>query len=134
MRGLRGGAAARGCVLPSTAWPLRLPRLARPCSHAQAPRSAAAPPGYLLSEQAAHLKQDNALVRQQLRAVAAERDSLKEDIAQLRDSKHQSDKGWRAAEARCAELEAELAFFRAANARAITDRCGAAGAVPPAVL
>ncbi|GBF88291.1 hypothetical protein Rsub_01003 [Raphidocelis subcapitata] len=84
--------------------------------------AAAAAAGYLISDQSAALRNDNALLRQQLRSLAAERDSLGEDISQLRASKVQSDRGWRDALARAAELEGELGYYRASNARAITDR------------
>jgi len=99
--------------------------LTRIITNTRQPRTPATPPtpGYLVSQGASSLKQDNALLRQQLKALAAERDNLREDIAQFRDSKHQSDKGWKEAQARAGELEKELLYYRASNARAITARC-----------
>ncbi|KAI8474273.1 MAG: hypothetical protein J3K34DRAFT_391283 [Monoraphidium minutum] len=90
--------------------------------------------GYLLSEQAASLKQDVAQLRQQLRAVTAERDGLLEDMSGMRracmgDSKHQSDKACRDAQTRAGELEEQLSYFQASASRAITDRDAARAAL-----
>lgn len=121
----RGAPAASPPSSPAAGPPPRpgQPRpLTSPAPAPRAPSTAAAAAGYLISDQSAALRNDNALLRQQLRALGAERDSLGEDISQLRASKVQSDRGWRDALARAAELEGELGYYRSSNARAITDR------------
>jgi hypothetical protein len=61
-------------------------------------------------------------MRPQLDAVSAERDSLREDLLQHRASKRTVDKQWRLEAEKSERLEAELGFYQAQSARALSDR------------
>ncbi len=60
--------------------------------------------------------------KSQLEAVTEERDNLREDLRGYRDSKRQSDNGWRAEKQKVQALEKELSFYQTHSTKAFADR------------
>lgn len=76
----------------------------------------------VLSERIYANEQEISKTRSQLEAVTEERDNLREDLRGYRDSKRQSDSGWRAEKQRVQALEKELAFYQTHSTKAFADR------------
>ena len=76
----------------------------------------------VLSERIYANEQEISKTRSQLEAVTEERDHLREDLKGYRDSKRQSDNGWRAEKQRVQALEKELAFYQTHSTKAFADR------------
>lgn len=76
----------------------------------------------VLSERIYANEQEISKTRSQLEAVTEERDHLREDLKGYRDTKRQSDNGWRAEKQRVQALEKELAFYQTHSTKAFADR------------
>lgn len=76
----------------------------------------------VLSERIYANEQEISKTRSQLEAVTEERDNLREDVRGHRDSKRQSDNGWRAEKQKVQALEKELAFYQTHSTKAFADR------------
>ena len=76
----------------------------------------------VLSERIYANEQEISKTRSQLEAVTEERDNLREDARGHRDSKRQSDNGWRAEKQKVQALEKELAFYQTHSTKAFADR------------
>ena len=76
----------------------------------------------VLSERIYANEKEISRTRSQLEAVTEERDNLREDLRGHRDSKRQSDNGWRAEKQRVQALEKELAFYQTHSTKAFADR------------
>lgn len=76
----------------------------------------------VLSERIYANEQEISKTRSRLEAVTEERDHLREDLKGYRDTKRQSDNGWRAEKQRVQALEKELAFYQTHSTKAFADR------------
>lgn len=76
----------------------------------------------VLSERIYSNEQEISKTRSQLEAVTEERDNLREDLRGYRDSKRQSDNGWRAEKQKVQALEKELSFYQTHSTKAFADR------------
>lgn len=76
----------------------------------------------VLSERIYANEQEISKTRSQLEAVTEERDHLREDLKGYRDTKRQSDNGWRAEKQKVQALEKELAFYQTHSTKAFADR------------
>lgn len=76
----------------------------------------------VLSERIYANEQEISKTRSQLEAVTEERDNLREDLRGYRDTKRQSDNGWRAEKQKVLALEKELAFYQTHSTKAFADR------------
>ncbi|KAL0052909.1 hypothetical protein WJX82_009775 [Trebouxia sp. C0006] len=76
----------------------------------------------VLSERIYSNEQEISKTRSHLEAVTEERDNLREDLRGYRDSKRQSDNGWRAEKQKVQALEKELSFYQTHSTKAFADR------------
>mmetsp|Transcript_38750 Transcript_38750/g.109569 ORF Transcript_38750/g.109569 Transcript_38750/m.109569 type:complete len:363 (-) Transcript_38750:205-1293(-) len=76
----------------------------------------------VVSERIYSAETQMAKARSDLHAVTAERDSLREDIAQMRRAKGTSDSTWRTERARADKLEKELSFYQEQSMQTMAER------------
>ena len=76
----------------------------------------------VLSERIFSNEKELSKTRSQLDAVTEERDNLREDLKGYRDTKRQSDNGWKAEKQKVQALEKELAFYQTHSTKAFADR------------
>lgn len=76
----------------------------------------------VLSERIYSNEKELSKTRSQLDAVSEERDNLKEDLRGYRETKRQSDTGWKAEKQKVQALEKELAFYQTHSTKAFADR------------
>lgn len=77
---------------------------------------------FVVSERIYSLETELVKAKSELRAVTAERNSLREDGAQLRKAKRDVDSSWREERARADKLEKELDFYQKQSLQAIAER------------
>ena len=76
----------------------------------------------VLSERIFSNEKELSKIRSQLDTVTEERDNLREDLKGYRDTKRQSDNGWKAEKQKVHAIEKELAFYQTHSTKAFADR------------
>jgi hypothetical protein len=62
------------------------------------------------------------VVKKALAAAVSDRDSLREDLGEVKEAKRRADQGHRTQLERATALDRELAFYQAQSARVMADR------------